>query len=251
MQALSTLYYGRVGKMKQAFGRGSLLMIFLLTTGCNSQTLFQSNFDATAVNQPPAPSQSVGTVTTQGSVRVQVIPGTNLKGVQFDPRSNPNDNTALRCELSVPQGNGTYVFSTAIYWPSNSGGTVTIWFDRPPGVISTGALSQDALSGNPKPEFMHLDLIGDRVRIDDDNSTTFGTFPRDQLFLVQVTLNINATPSAHILLSGAGASGEADRKIGPSFPTTQLQFGAVRISTVLSADVQTFYATTIVVSRQP
>jgi len=251
MIVMAKSYWGRAGKTKRAFCHACLLMIFLLATSCNAHTLFQSNFDTTALNQPPAPSQSVGTVTTRGSILVQVIPGTNLKGVQFDPRSDPNDNTVLRCELSVPQDNGTYVFSTAIYWPSNSGGTVTIWFDRPHDVITTGALSQDVLSGNPKPEFMHLDLIGDSVRIDDDNSTTFGTFPRDQLFLVQVALNINATPSAHILLSGAGASGEADRKIGPSFPTTQLKFGAVRISTVLSADVQTFYATTIVVSRQP
>ena len=247
MLVIGTPRRARVGKVKRAFWRGSLLMVLLLTTGCNSETLFKSNFDATAVNQPPAFMQEVGSVTVDGTVLVQVIPSTNLKGVQFDPLSSPN-NTELRGELVDPQGNGTYVFSTALYWPSNSGGIITIWFDWPPGVISPGTQSNAAFGA--EPDFMHLDFIGGGVRINDDDSTTFGTVPRDQLFIVQVTLNINASPSAHIVLAGAGASGEADYKIGPDSPTTQLQFGAVRISTVLFADIQTFYATNIVVTRQ-
>ena len=57
--------------------------------------------------------------------------------------------------------------------------------------------------------FLNLDLMPDNtVRIDDNDAIKFGTFPRDQEFIVQVTLNINATPTAHIVLSGAGASGE-------------------------------------------
>jgi len=96
--------------------------------------------------------------------------------------------------------------------------------------------------------FLHLDFPGSSVRIDDD--TTFGHFPRGQTFIVQVTLNINAsTPNAHIVLSGAGASGEATRNISPALLPIARQFGAVRISSGLEADDSTFFATTIVVTK--
>ena len=46
----------RFGKLKRALGPGSLLLTLLLITGCNpTTTLFRSNFDATPVDQPPAP----------------------------------------------------------------------------------------------------------------------------------------------------------------------------------------------------
>jgi hypothetical protein len=78
---------------------------------------------------------------------------------------------------------------------------------------------------------LHLDFLQDnRVRIDDDPNTIFGTFPRDQVFVVQVTLNINpSAPTAHIVLSGAGASGEKDYTIIPALRPKALQFGAVRL----------------------
>lgn len=97
---------------------------------------------------------------------------------------------------------------------------------------------------------MHLDFLSDRVRIDDDASTIFGKFPRDQVFIVQVTLNINASPSADIVLSGAGASGQAHRNLSAGSLPNVLQFGAVRIWTVLTADNQTFYASHVVVTRK-
>ena len=96
---------------------------------------------------------------------------------------------------------------------------------------------------------MHLDFLTDSVRIDDDASTIFGKFPRDQVFVVQVTLNISASPSADIVLSGAGASGQAHCNLSTGLPPTPLQFGAVRIWTVLAADIQTFYAANTVVTR--
>ncbi len=79
--------------------------------------------------------------------------------------------------------------------------------------------------------FLHLDLMPDNtVRIDDVEGTKFGTFPRDQPFIVQVTLNINPSSStAHVVLSGAGASGTADRTVPPPFQGMALQFGAVRL----------------------
>ena len=97
---------------------------------------------------------------------------------------------------------------------------------------------------------MHLDFLSNGVRIDDDASTTFGNFQRDKVFIVQVTLNFNASPSADIVLSGAGASGQAHRNLSSGLIPNALQFGAVRIWTVLQADIQTFYAANIVVTRK-
>jgi len=46
--------------------------------------------------------------------------------------------------------------------------------------------------------FLHLDLLPDnQVRIDDNETTKFGTFPRDQPFIVQVTLDpLPRTPTS-------------------------------------------------------
>jgi hypothetical protein len=37
-----------------------------LLAGCNNETLFKSNFDQTAVGQPPAAAQAVGTAALDG-----------------------------------------------------------------------------------------------------------------------------------------------------------------------------------------
>src|SRR4029079_12350257 len=103
-------------------------------------------------------------------------------------------------------GNGTYVFSTALFIPAGNTGPATIQFEP---------FNQPVT--NPGG-FLHFDFMPDgRVRIDDDPGTIFGTFPLNQVFLVQITLNINDTsPNARIILSGAGASGQADRTIIPA-----------------------------------
>jgi hypothetical protein len=223
--------------------------LLLLTAGCASTTLFQSNFDSTPVNQPPAHAQAVGTATVEGSVLVTALPDTpSVRGVRLDPISSPNSPTALHCDLLQHPADGTYVFSTVLFLPSKSGGILTISFDRAPGpIVSAVTKSKVAFSGGQ--QFMHLDFV-DGVRIDDDPSTTFGKYPRDQLFIVQVTLNINASPSADIVLSGVGASGQAHRNLSSGLLPNALQFGAVRIRTVLQADIQTFYAANIVVTRK-
>jgi hypothetical protein len=57
----------------------------------------------------------------------------------------------------------------------------------------------------------------------------FGTFPHDQPFIAQVTLNINAAPTAHIVPGGSGASGQMDYAIQAPFIPLARQFGAVRL----------------------
>ena len=55
--------------------------------------------------------------------------------------------------------------------------TVTIQFEQP----------------TPSNSFLHLDLLPDnQVRIDDDETTKFGAFPRDQPFIIQVTLDTSS-----------------------------------------------------------
>jgi hypothetical protein len=81
---------------------------------------------------------------------------------------------------------------------------------------------------------LHIDFLTDNtVRINDDANTRFGTFPRDQAFVVTVTLNINASnPTAHISLTGAGgrATGDADYAIvTPVFISWAQQSGAVKL----------------------
>lgn len=105
-----------------------------------------------------------------------------------------------------------------MFMPSGSG-IATIQFETFTNPISS-------LQG-----FLHLDFTEDNhIRIDDNEGTKFGSFPRDQPFIVQVSLNINATAStAHIVLSGAGASGERDYTVIPPFQNMSRQFGAVRL----------------------
>ena len=228
-----------VSKVKSALGPGSLLLVLLLITGCDpTTTLFKSNFDPTPVDQPPATAQDVGTVAVDGGVRVAVIPTTNAKGAKFGRIGGANT-AVLRCNLAQTPGDGTYTFSTALYLPSGSGGLATI-----------------ALENSAGQRFLHLDVpfvsaTTGHVRLDDDESTVFGETKRDQLFIVQVTLNISAAgATAKVVLSGAGVSGEATRNIPPPFVPFARQFGRVSISSGLQADDSTFFATNILVTRK-
>jgi len=161
------------------------------------------------------------------------------KWIRISRPDDPIHIVAFQGNLTHFRGDGTYVFSTFLYIPSGSG-LASIQFEP------FGQPVSDYGDG-----FLHLDFTQDnRVRIDDDAGTTFGTFPRDQVFIVQVTLNINASsPSAHIVLSGAGASGEADRNVIPPLRPKASQFGAVRIWMGFPW-TGSFEATNVVVTRK-
>ena len=99
-------------------------------------------------------------------------------------------------------------------------------------------------------EFMHIDFTtNNTVRIDD--IVEFGSFVRDQVFLLQVTLNITTAQStAHVTVSGGGAAGDRDYTMPPPFHILSLQFGAIRLWKGFG-DPGSFDATNIVVSREP
>ena len=209
--------------------------------GCSTETLFKSNFDPTPINQPPAHVQAVGTANIHGpagSVLVIAPPvQPSPKWVQI-ARANQPDVAGIQGNFSQFRGDGTYTFSATLFIPAGAG-IATVQFEpfnQPVGTLTS---------------FLHLDFTEDnRVRIDDDASTKFGTFPRDQPFIVQVTLTISAsTATAHIALGGAGASGEADRNILPPFRTMARQFGAVRLWMGFPSTGK-FDATNIVVERK-
>jgi hypothetical protein len=215
----------RVGNMRRVLFLSFL--IALTTAGsCNSELVFKSNFNLTAVNQPPSPTQAVGTASFDGpplSVLVVGAPPNAAPPPKWLQINCATGITGKVCsfqgKLAQFKGNGTYVFSTELFMPQDNIGVATIQFEP---------FTQPV--GSPSG-FLHLDFMPDnRVRIDDDESTKFGTFPRNKPFLVQVTLNINDTsPKARIILSGDGASGQADRTVIPPLIQQARQFGAVRI----------------------
>ena len=68
------------------------------------------------------------------------------------------------------------------------------------------------------------------IRVNDNSASEFGDFPRDSIFIVQVTLkSVNdIIESAHIVLAGAGASG--DQQVITPTPLRNIanNFGTVR-----------------------
>jgi hypothetical protein len=211
--------------MKITIRYGSLMALILLT-GCGT-TVFQSNFDTNVIGQPPSHTQAVGTADVCGHVVVvgpPVVPSgkwVEISRPATQPGQSPSPLGIFQGNFVRSDGAGTYTFSTFLNIPTETSNVATIQFEpfgSPPCDVTQG--------------FLHIDFLTDNtVRIDDNNDTTFGHFPRNQVFVVQVTLHINPTaPTAHIVLSGAGASGEKDYAITtPIFVSRAQQFGAIKL----------------------
>jgi hypothetical protein len=220
---------------KLAFICAALLQL----TGCASETLFRSNFDATPADQPPATAQAIGTGHIDGppgSVRV-IDPPVQPSGKWIEvSRPNGPQTAGFQGKFSQFRGEGVYTFSATLFMPPNAG-IATVQFEP----FTNGPSTLSA--------FLHLDFLPDnKVRIDD--GAVFGAFPRGQPFIVQVTLEIKpAGSTAHIVLSGAGASGQHDHTIAPPFQNLSRQFGAVRIWQGFP-HTGAFDATNIAVSRR-
>jgi hypothetical protein len=226
---IGTSHRAGVVKVWRVLFWGGLLAL-LLTTGCNPQeTLFESNFEANTVNQPPSPTQKVGTATSggdTGSVLVVAAPSNaspptkwvRISRAPTAPGGNPASLAMFQGNMTKAPGNGKYTFSTEMYMPTGTNNVASIQF---------GTLNQQLGSF---PGFFHLDFLqNNRIRIDDDESTVFGTFPRNKPFIVQVTLDVSDTSAkAHIVLAGDGASGQADRDVFGALRSMG-QFGSVRI----------------------
>src|SRR5262245_41367455 len=101
----------------------------LLLAGCSDTTLFRSNFDETAIDQPPATAQGVGTAAVAGpagSVLVVTAPG-GLNGKWLRLRRPDADSGFPEFQgiLSQVRGEGRYTFSAIVFMPAGAG-TATI-----------------------------------------------------------------------------------------------------------------------------
>jgi hypothetical protein len=205
-----------------SLGHALLAALPVLLGGCTSETLFQSNFDGTPAGQPPAHAQQIGTADVfggPGQVLVVGGPGGAAgKWVQIGRPGPDSPIAGLVANLTAIRGPGQYVF-TGI-------------FDMPSG---TGLASLNFETPNPVQQglgtFLHLDFTTDnKVRVDDNTNITFGSFTRDQPFIIEVDLNTKVSPAtAHIVLSGAGASGVFDYTTQSVFELASQQFGDVRV----------------------
>jgi hypothetical protein len=200
-----------------------------------TKTLFSSNFSFIPDGAPPSNAQAVGTARVEGAPNgVLVDPPfkSPLKWVRIDggvPLTSGQVPSFVGV-LAEVDGTGRYNFSASLVVPTGSA-VCSISFET--------AAAQ---------EFMHIDFTtNNTVRIDD--LVEFGSFKRDQAFVVQVSLNISGTQStAHVAVSGGGAAGALDYNIQQAFNQFSPQFGAIRLWKGFG-DPGVYYGTSIVVTR--
>ncbi len=215
---------------------------FLLLAGCSSNTVLLANFKNDTVGLPPATAQPTGTVTVNtGSGTIQVVsaPTPDLPVNNWCEISHPTVQTQPT-ELTgnfTQFGLGSYGILASLHIPQGSG-VVTVQFE---------ASSQSPLPFGP---FMHLDFMpeGD-VRIDDSN-VRFGSFPRDENFVLSVNLVITQTSAtAEISLLGGNASGSINTSVQSNVLPLARQFGAVKFWVGFQHKGK-FFVDDIIVSRK-
>jgi hypothetical protein len=232
---------GSDGQPRVGRGFAAVLVAVLWSlAGCASPAVFRSDFNRFGAGIPPIGPAGVGSTAIDPQsdqyVHVASSNGNNVVITRAD-HVDPIAAAALQCKFAQFNGDGVYVFSTVLFLRTGTG-TVTIQFER-----------FDQPVADYGHGFLHLDLMPDNtVRLDDDDGTRFGTFPRDQEFVVQVTLNINAAPTARIVLGGAGASGQRDYSILPPFIPLAREYGSVRLW-MGTPSAGSVVASTIVVTR--
>ncbi|HEX4352757.1 MAG TPA: hypothetical protein VHZ95_07590 [Polyangiales bacterium] len=210
-----------------------------LAADCNGETVFASAFDSNDLGSPPAHAQSTGTIALDGpsgSVTVVSAPGSATgRWAKITRASSQTSVTAMQCNLSEFGGDGTFGLLAVLYIPTGAQ-VATLQFE------SFGQAASNYGS------FLHLDFLqNNTVRFNDEDSSAFGSFPRDQAFTVSITLTITASSaSAHVDLLG-GASGSADHA-GTPVAIAQ-QFGAVRFWMGYPW-TGSFYVNDVIVTRQ-
>lgn len=199
--------------------RFSALFAVLAASGCGGAHLFKSNFDATPSGDAPATVQAEGIAAVHGRPGSVVVVDppvlTSGKWIRISRTNATSPVAGLQGKFEEMAGKGEYSFTTTMFMPEGSG-TATIQFEN---------FTQDV---GDLSSFLRIDLLADNtLRFDDDESTSFGTFPRDKPFFVHVALVIAASGStAHVVVSGDDASGSASRTI---VRFMAMKFGAVRL----------------------
>ena len=187
---------------------------------CSNEQVFKSNFDQTPVGQAPAANQAVGTGAVVGGLdQVAIATAPDLPG-RWISIGRPQADTSFAAFqgqlIDVPK-EGRYTFSATLLIPEGAG-------------VSTVQLERAGQPVGDPTGFLHLDFLPtNKVRIDDDDTTDFGQFPRGRPFLVQVTLNTGETTTAQIILGGDGAEGTVNRTVLNAFRLDAQQFGSIRL----------------------
>jgi hypothetical protein len=199
--------------------RFSALSAVLAASACGGTHLFKSHFDATPTGEAPAIEQAEGFAAVHGREGSVVVVDSPVhasgKWVRISREDAASPAAGLQGKFEEAAGRGEYSFTATMFMPRGSG-TATLQFEQfaqPVGDLSS---------------FLRIDLLpDDTLRFDGDETTTFGSFPRDKPFFVHVALVIAASGStAHVAVSGDDASGSADRTI---VRFMAMQFGAVRL----------------------
>lgn len=216
-----SLDVNRAATRRSGCGRVFGLFLFVLGFGgCATETLFQSAFNANAVGGPPASAQATGTIVVDGApgsvVIVPPVAGSSGNWARISRTGEQAPITTMLCNFSQSRGAGTYTLLAALFIPTGSG-AATVEFDTGPTALP------------PSTGFFHIDFLpNNTVRVNDDPNQVFGTFPRDRVFSVAITLETSSsTAVAHIGLFGTGASGTKDASVSPIGLANQV--GAVRI----------------------
>lgn len=205
--------------MKLILKSAALLVVLFSLASCSSTTVLLANFNVEPVGAPPALNQPTGTVTFSdgsGTVRVAASPVPSDTGhwLRISHPTQPAPETVMRASFDSFHGTGHYGLLAAMFIPSGTG-AVTLQLEPFSGSIASS------------PDFLHLDFMPENnVRLNDNNADRFGTFPRDQSFVVSIQVDTTVTPAkATIALLGAGTSG--NRTV--DLPSLATQFGAVRV----------------------
>jgi hypothetical protein len=232
-------HYSSGGTMNAILKITLLLVLLVSLAACNSTTVLLANFNTEAVGAPPAFNQPTGTVVTSegaGSVRVAASPesASTTHWLRISHPTHPTPETVMRARFDSFHGAGHYVLLASVFIPTGTG-AVTLQLEPFGGDISSS------------PDFLHLDFMPqNNVRLNDNDANRFGTFPRDQSFVVSIQVDTTVTPAkATISLFGAGATGSKDVVL----PSLASQFGAVRIWMGFQW-TGTFFVDDILVTRQ-
>src|SRR5262245_34737548 len=125
-------YFGR-SDVRECIRSVAAAAALLALTGCTSETLFRSNFDATPAGQEPAHAQAVGTANVDGppgSVTVIDPPVTpSGRWIQISRPDGTEFTAGLQGIFASQRGDGVYTFTATVFMPSSFKGIATIQFE--------------------------------------------------------------------------------------------------------------------------
>lgn len=199
-----------------------------LAANCDVTTLFSATFEGDTIGAAPSTTQTVGTTRVEagdGTVLVSATPvsgGTADKWVRINHPIARSIETSFLTDVIHPPGNGTTSLIGSLFIP-NPGPRPNPSIARALATVQFEERLPDGQSG----AFMHLDFMDNgTVRIDDDPTSNFGSFPFNQAFTISVSNEVTpSTGTAHITLLSP-ASGQVDHTLG--FLNVARQFTTVR-----------------------